>query len=115
MAEAREVTVIPSRIQLNPNVSIWDNLKEYLPNCTVARIVWCLTQRGWKYSDIAYILQTRKHTVSQYLRRWSRICVDPNIKIGKCIDCERYIKILTLFGIDIHEIERNSWFWGEKE
>ena len=114
MAEAREVTITPKRVQINPNLSLWDNLKEYLPNCSVARIVYCLQQRGWKYSDIAHILGTTKATVSQYLRRWDKVCIQPSLRIGKCIDCERYIKMLKLFGVDVYEIERNSWYWGEQ-
>ena len=113
MAEVMEIGITPKRIPLKPGLSVWDNLKEYLPNCSITRIIYCLLQRGWKYSDMAHILGSNKHTISQYLRRWDKVCIQPSLKIGKCIDCERYIKILKLFGIDIHEIERNSWFWGE--
>jgi len=109
-----EEIIIPKQIPLNPNISLWENLKEYLPNCSIARIIWCLLQRGWEYSDIGDVFDVNKHTIDSYLRRWRKVCVDPSLRIGKCIDCERYIKMLTLFGVDVKEIERNSWYWGEE-
>ncbi len=115
MAEMMEIGIIPKRIPLKPNASVWENLKEYLPSCSIARIIWCLMQRGWKYADIAHVLGTKKTAISQYVRRWENRCMKPSLRIGKCIDCERYVKMLQLFGVDVKQIERESWFWGDTD
>jgi len=112
--QAIEEIIMPKLISLNPNISLWENLKEYLPSCSIARIIYCLLKRGWKYSDIGHIFSVHKHTIDGYLRRWRKLCVDPSLKIGKCIDCERYIKMLKLFGVDVKQIEKESWYWGEE-